>query len=118
MKCFFSIAAIMVAVGFSSSVKAQMGMGGSRGPKPTIKVIDSISIAGVPVNRLVIRSINLSDSVATVSSALVYQGAPGYMGSQGGQMVFTDAIPITNTTNVSVASIAAMVARRRGVTIH
>lgn len=101
------MALAIVVLGLSAKAQSQS--------KPIVKEIDSLSISGLPLNRLVIRTITIGDSVVVVNGALLYQGRGANVSR--GQLTFTEAIPITNSTNVSVNAVAALVANRRGVTI-
>ena len=106
MKKTFLLAATIIVL---TSVKAQTQT------KPIVKAIDSITIVGIPVNALVIRGIVVSDSTATVQGALVYI-AKGSLG-QRGQINFNDVLPILPSTDISVNSLAQLVATKHLVHI-
>ena len=82
--------------------------------KPIVRAIDSMQLAGVPINVLVIRNISVSDSSLTVQSALSFSGRA----ASNAQFTFIDKFPIVPTTNVSITSVAALLATKRGVTLH
>ena len=82
--------------------------------KPIVRAIDSIQLAGVPINILIIRNISVSDSSLTVQSALSYSGKT----TSTAQLMFVDKYPILPTTNVSISSVAALLATKRGVNLR
>jgi len=77
--------------------------------------LDSTTIAGVPINTLIIRNVTISDSLATVTSALVYKGTTPQ--TSRAQFVFTDNFTLPDSTGLSINSAAALVATKRGVVL-
>jgi len=110
------VLAVALMIGFTTVSKAQSPYQYQQPntAKPIVRVLDSIQIAGVPINQLVIRNITISDSIVTVQSALVYSGRV----ASHAQLIFSDSYPITYTTNVSISSVALAIANKRGVTLH
>ena len=82
--------------------------------KPIVKAIDSLQVAGVPINLLVIKNISVSDSSLSVQSALTYSGKS----TSTAQLLFLDKFVIVPTTNVNINSVATLVANKRGVRLH
>ena len=111
MKSFFLTIALLLAI--TTFSKAQYSPGGST--RQTAKALDSTTIAGVPINTLIIRNVTISDSLATVTSALVYKGTSPQ--SSRAQFVFTDTFALPDSTGLSINSAAALVATKRGVVL-
>jgi hypothetical protein len=106
----------MVAIATMVSVvsKAQYaGQGQSQQSKPIVKAIDSVQIAGVPVNAMSIAITSLTDSVAVVNSSLRYVGT-GKISSVG-QISFRDTLQTTPSIGMSINSAASRVAIKHGV---
>ena len=114
MKRLLLAVALIMATTFTLTAKAQYS------PVPqvrqTVKALDSTVILGVPINTLVIRNVTISDSVATVTSALLYRGTsrPG----SSAQLMFTDTFALDDNTGLSINAAASLVATKRGVTLH
>lgn len=107
-----ALAAIMLLV--STASKAQYaGQGQSQQSKPIIKAIDSVQIAGVPVNAMSIAIASLTDSVAVVNSSLRYVGT-GRVTSVG-QISFKDTLQTTPSIGMSINAAASRVATKHGV---
>ena len=76
--------------------------------------IITVGVAVVPINVFVIRNISVSDSSLTVQIALSYSGSA----ASNAQFTFVDKFPIVPTTNVSITSVAALLATKRGVSLR
>jgi hypothetical protein len=116
MKSLMSILAMVVIATMVSVVsKAQYaGQGQSQAQsRPIVKAIDSVQIAGVPVNAMSIAITSLTDSVATVQSSLRYVGN-GRVTSVG-QISFRDTLNTTPSIGMSINSAASRVAAKHGV---
>ena len=114
MKNLILAIALMMATAFVGKAQYLPQTSQYAQQKPIIRALDSIQIAGVPINQLVIRNITISDSSVTVQSALVYSGRV----ASHAQLIFSDSYPITYTTNVSISNVALAIANKRGVTLH
>ena len=115
MKRLMTILAMVVIATMVSTVsKAQYApQGQSQQSKPIVKAIDSMQIAGVPVNAMSISITSLGDSVATVQSSLRYVGT-GRVTSRG-QISFADTLQTTPFIGMSINSAASRVAAKHGV---
>lgn len=115
MKRLMTILAMVVIATMVSVVsKAQYApQGQSQQSKPIVKAIDSVQIAGVPVNTMSIAITSLTDSVATVQSSLRYLGT-GRLTSVG-QISFRDTLNTTPSIGMSINSAASRVAAKHGV---
>ena len=83
--------------------------------RPVVKAIDSIQIAGVPVNAMGITITSLNDSLATVQTSLRYVGV-GRLTSRG-QISFSDTLQTTPDVGMSINIAAMRVAAKHGVTL-
>ena len=106
-----SVAILLAATSFAKAQYAPTG-GSTR---QAVKALDSTTIAGVPINTLIIRNVAISDSLATVTSALVYKGTSTQ--TSRAQFVFTDTFALPDSTGLSINSAAALIATKRGVTL-
>ena len=111
MKRLLLAVALLMATTFTFTVKAQYAP-----VRQTVKALDSTVILGVSINTLVIRNVTISDSVATVTSALLYRGT-SHPGSSA-QLMFTDVFALDDNTGLSINAAAALVATKRGVRLH
>lgn len=106
------LAMVVIAATVSTVSKAQYAPQG-QSQKPIVKAIDSVQIAGVPVNAMSIAITSLTDSVATVQSSLRYVGT-GRVTSRG-QISFADTLNTTPSIGMSINSAASRVAAKHGV---
>ncbi len=114
MKRLFIAVALMIGLTTVSKAQSPYQFQQPNQAKPIVKAIDSVQLAGVPINVLVIRNISVSDSSLTVQSALSYSGRT----ASNAQFTFVDKFPIIPSTNVSITSVATLLATKRGVTLH
>ena len=114
MKRLFIAAALMIGLTTVSKAQSPYQYQQPNSAKPIVKAIDSVQLAGVPINLLLIKNISVSDSSLTVQSALTYSGKS----TSTAQLLFVDKFPIVPTTNVSITSVAALLATKRGVRLR
>ncbi len=103
----------MVAIATMVSTVSKAQYAGQGQSKPIVKSIDSVQIAGVPVNAMSIAITSLTDSVATVNSSLRYVGTGRV--TSAGQISFRDTLQTTPFIGMSINSAASRVAAKHGV---
>jgi len=117
MKRLSIFAMIVIATMVSKVSKAQYAPQQGQGQtRPVVKAIDSIQIAGVPVNAMGIAITSLTDSLATVQTSLRYVGTSKL--SSRGQISFSDTLQTTPDIGMSINAAASRVAAKHGVTIR
>ena len=104
---------VVIATMVSTVSKAQYAPQQGQQSKPVVKAIDSVQIAGVPVNAMSISITSLGDSLVTVQSSLRYIGT-GRLTSRG-QISFSDTLQTTPSVGISINAAAARVAAKHGV---
>lgn len=107
------VIATMASVVSKAQYAPQQGQGQTR---PVVKAIDSIQIAGVPVNAMGIAITSLTDSLATVQTSLRYVGTSKL--SSRGQISFSDTLQTTPAIGMSINAAASRVAAKHGVRLR
>ncbi len=112
------LAMVVIATMVSLVSKAQYvpQQGQQSRPVQVVKALDSIQVAGVPVNAMGITITSLSDSLATVQSSLRYVGTSRL--TSRGQFSFNDTLQTTPSIGMSMNAAARRVAAKHGVTLH
>jgi hypothetical protein len=112
----------MVAFAMSVSVSNAQTTGQQYSPqnyspqKPIARAIDSINVAGVSFNALLISVSGMTDSVVSVTAQIRYVGTAipkGY-----GYLSFADTLAITPSVGISTNLIASRVAAKHGLTLN
>lgn len=115
MKRLLTILSMVAIVLLVTSVSSKAQYAPPTSQRQTVKALDSTTVTGVPINTLVIRNVTISDSVAVVTSALVYRGTTPQ--SSRAQLIYTDTFALPDSQGLSINSAAALVATKRGVTL-
>ena len=110
------LAMVAIVAMFSTASKAQYAPQQGQGQtRPVVKAIDSVQIAGVPVNAMGIAITSLTDSLATVQTSLRYVGTSKL--SSRGQISFSDTLQTTPAIGMSINAAASRVAAKHGVNL-
>jgi len=108
-----SMVAIVLLVSEVSSQAQYAPQQGQGQTRPVVKAIDSVQIAGVPVNAMGIAITSLTDSLATVQTSFRYVGTTKL--TSKGQFSFSDTLQTTPSLGMSINAAASRVAAKHGV---